>query len=486
MPFQKKVYNVLMIDDDEGDYFLVNEYIKEVNGNYSLEWVSDFNEGLRRLKECKHDLYLIDHLLGAGTGIDLIKEGIKKGCKSPMILLTGMGNREVDVEALREGAADYFPKSQLTPDTLDRLLRHAIQRYENKLLYEQQQLMFKTLFEQSNDPIFIVTEEWKYKEVNNSFTNTFAISSDNFQNKNLSDIFERKDDFFDFQEHLHTNGSVQNYSVNLLASDGSIKIALLSSSPLYDSTREKITGFQGTVRDITQLKKAEREIMMAEQVSMTGRMARIMAHEVRNPLTNISLASDQLLDEIGTISNKEDSITFIDIIKRNTTRINKLISDLLNTTRNAKLIMSPCAIENVLEEVLRISKDRIVLKNIQLSTQGLGNKTIVEIDPERMKIAFTNIITNAIEAMETSETRQLDVSCSMIKDSCCIKISDTGTGMDEDTKRNLFEPFYTKRSGGMGLGMTAVNNIVTQHKGAITVESEEGKGTTFIIELLIN
>lgn len=473
-----------MIDDDKEDYFLVNDYIKEIGGNlYLLEWTPDYNKGLQSLKKCEHDLYLIDHILGPVTGIDLIKEGIKSGCRVPMVLLTGLSNKELDVEALKQGAADYFPKTHLNTDIIERLLRHCIQRYEHRMLFEQQQLMFQTMFEQSYDPIFMVDATWQYNKVNKAFSELFKVDADNFSYNHLSEIFEQESDFCDIKALMSKDGLVQNYAVNLMASDESIRYVLLTSTPLYD-IRGEISGYQGTIRDITQIKKAEKEIQLAEQLSMTGRMARIMAHEVRNPLTNINLAVDQLEDEMGDVENREELMAYLDIIKRNSVRINKIISDLLNTTRNTKGIMQAQPVEKVVEEVLALARDRMVLKKIQLVTSGLNAETVVEIDAEKIKIALTNIITNAIEAMENIETRCLEVSCSPDKNGgCFIKITDNGVGMDKETQAKLFEPFFTKRSGGMGLGMTAVNNIILQHKGTITVDSELDKGTTFVIEL---
>jgi two-component system, sporulation sensor kinase E len=233
------------------------------------------------------------------------------------------------------------------------------------------------------------------------------------------------------------------------------------------------------IRDITQLKKAERELLQAEQMNLTGRMARIIAHEVRNPLTNINLATG----EMETFVQDPEAILYVDIIKRSSDRINNLIGDLLNSTRLANPVFSPYEIEKIFDDVILLCDDRIKLKKIKLNKSGLQGSTILNVDKDKLKIALVNIITNAIEAMEEVEDPALHIDLIKKDNEVLIKIIDNGCGMDEHTKKHLFEAFFTARNKGMGLGMTTVQNIIHQHNGNIQVDSSIGKGTTFIIQI---
>lgn len=480
MQILSKPYKVLVIDDDEEDFFLIKDFLNDLGpDDYLAEWAPNYEEGIRICCENKHNIYLIDHFLGARTGLELITAATMQGSKLPKVLLTGVGDRELDIKAIQAGADDYLPKSQLSTEMLERTIRHALERHEQHILYEQQQARFKTLFEQSNDPIYVTDEDWCFKDANNSFLKLFRLQHDSLLRKGMGDIFEKPQEYTAFIDKVKTDGFVQNFTVDLSVEEESIA-ALISASPIYDF-HKKITGYQGIIHDITQLKRAESELIIADQISLTGRMARMIAHEVRNPLTNINLAADQLIDELKV--KDADSAFYADMIKRNSERINNLINDLLNSTRLATPTFVEYPVEQVVQEALSLCNDRINLKGITITAIGLDKQTPLLIDPEKLKIALINLITNAIEAMEDIEKPHLTIRCGSAANAYEIKISDNGKGIDEETQKYLFKAFYTSRKGGMGLGMTAVQNVILQHKGNIKVESKIKEGTTFIISL---
>src|SRR5215216_4408208 len=102
MGILKKPYKILVVDDDEEDYLLISDFLSEICiEEYQHEWASSYQKGLDIMKEARHDLYLIDHFLGAGTGIEMISIATQMGCKTPKILLTGVGNREIDMLAIK-------------------------------------------------------------------------------------------------------------------------------------------------------------------------------------------------------------------------------------------------------------------------------------------------------------------------------------------------------------------------------------------------
>jgi signal transduction histidine kinase len=222
-----------------------------------------------------------------------------------------------------------------------------------------------------------------------------------------------------------------------------------------------------------------RELKSIEKFAASGRIARQMAHEIRNPLTNIGLASEQLRSELN---GNEDHVLFFDMIDRNAKRINQLVSDLLNSTKFAQLQVENVSINDLLDEVLLDANDRLELKSIKLVKDYEEGMCMVSVDKERMKIALLNLIVNAIEAMEESKG-VLKIGTSTVNKKCCIKISDNGSGISKEALGKLFEPYYTSKPKGTGLGLTATQNIVLNHNGLIDVESEEGKGSTFIITL---
>jgi signal transduction histidine kinase len=205
-----------------------------------------------------------------------------------------------------------------------------------------------------------------------------------------------------------------------------------------------------------------------EKFVATGRMASTMAHEIKNPLNNISLALEQLGEVIG---KQQDSAMLLEIIKRNTTRINVLVTDLLNSTRYLQLKFVTVSINDIIDQALEIAKDRLKLQHVDIVKNYDSDICKVTVDPDKIGIAFLNIIINAVEAME-GRPGKIEISTEAKENSCYITIKDNGNGMPPEVLSKLFEPFHSTKSKGTGLGLTNSQNIILNHGGLINVESE--------------
>ncbi len=245
----------------------------------------------------------------------------------------------------------------------------------------------------------------------------------------------------------------------------------------------KVQQYQEQLRErIMELRVVNKELLQMrsiEKFASTGRIARTIAHEVRNPLTNINLAMEQLKSEIGAT---EDSAILFEMVQRNSHRINQLITDLLNSTKFAELSYGKTSINILVDEALDLAKDRVALYNITVRRQYSQDICDVAVDKDKLKIAFLNIIVNAIEAMEPGKG-VLTITTRGEGNKCVIEIADNGSGMDKESMSRLFEPYFTSKPKGNGLGLTNTQNIILNHKGTIQAESEKGKGTTFTVAL---
>jgi signal transduction histidine kinase len=218
------------------------------------------------------------------------------------------------------------------------------------------------------------------------------------------------------------------------------------------------------------------ELRNMEKFAATGRISRTIAHEVRNPLTNINLAAEQLRTEIPL---NDDTAILFDMISRNSNRINQLISDLLNSTRITELNHEKSSINSLIDSSLQLAEDRINLKQIKVVKDYDFTICDIMVDPEKIKIAFLNIIVNAIEAM--NDEGVLHITTQTKNGKCVTIIRDNGKGMTKADVGRLFEPYFTTKEKGTGLGLTNTQNIILSHNASITVESEIEKGTAFTI-----
>lgn len=233
---------------------------------------------------------------------------------------------------------------------------------------------------------------------------------------------------------------------------------------------------------IAELKRANNELFQLrsiEKFAATGRIARMIAHEVRNPLTNINLACGQLNDAPDQNSS---TAMLLETILRNSNRINQMISDLLNSTKFPELRFQKISINNLLDETLEIARDRLQLNDIHVEKCYSPDICEVEVDALKIQIAFMNIIVNGIEAMEPGKGI-LSVRTETRDGKCVVTITDNGSGIDKESFDKLFEPYFTSKTKGTGLGLTNTQNIILTHKGSIEVETEVGKGTSFSVTL---
>jgi len=233
---------------------------------------------------------------------------------------------------------------------------------------------------------------------------------------------------------------------------------------------------------VNELKKVNgelEELKSIEKFASTGRIARTIAHEVRNPLTNISLAAEQLKETSG---GNEDSDQLLGMISRNVNRINQLVSDLLTATKSQQLEFTSVNINDLVDEALDLARDRIELNRIRVEKHYDKSICQLSVDIEKIKLSFLNIIVNAIEAME-KDKGVLTITTYNAGSKCIIDFGDNGMGMDPETVQKLFEPYFTSKTNGNGLGLTNTQNIILSHKGNIHVRSFKGKGSNFMVTL---
>lgn len=204
--------------------------------------------------------------------------------------------------------------------------------------------------------------------------------------------------------------------------------------------------------------------------------ASILAHEVRNPLTNINLSVD-ILEALMTDDSQK---IYLDIIKRSYTRINDLISILLKKEAEDTTDTRKQSVQQLLEDVLVTAGDRIILKNIEVRKSYAPADYKITMDEPKMKIALTNMIVNAVDAM-ASEGGMLTLVTEYVDNKFAIRIEDNGCGIKKENLKNIFQPYYTTKPNGLGVGLALSYTILKANGANIAIDSAEGKGTTFIL-----
>jgi two-component system NtrC family sensor kinase len=227
---------------------------------------------------------------------------------------------------------------------------------------------------------------------------------------------------------------------------------------------------------------AQNRIMESERLAMIGQLAAGVAHELNNPLQGIVAYSHLLLERVPCEDPIRDSLQKI---VTQADRSKDIIRGLLDFSRQTKPQKMPSNVDHILSECISLVEKQPLFHNIEIEKDSAGNLPLISIDPSQIQQVFMNMIINAAEAMEGSGRLTLETKFDPVEKSVDVIFKDTGHGIREEDMQRLFDPFFTTKEvgHGTGLGLAISYGIIRKHKGNITVESEIGKGTTFIISL---
>jgi two-component system sensor histidine kinase PilS (NtrC family) len=280
-------------------------------------------------------------------------------------------------------------------------------------------------------------------------------------------------------DEIGTVGSVRRLEIDAVRPDGSARNLGISATPLSDHTGQ-IIGRVLHFQDLTELRRMQYQVERAERLASIGRLAAGIAHEIRNPLASIS-GSVEILRTLPGADG--ESRQLVDIAVREVDRLNRLITDLLEYARpraeeRQALDLSEAALEIVKAfGHERRSKDVRVDIDAQL---GAG----VEGASGQMRQVLWNLLRNAAEAMPQGGNIRIRIAIEDAPDrgrSTVLSVSDTGVGIRKEDLDRIFEPFFSSKPGGTGLGLATVARVVEDHRGHIEVTSEPGRGTTFVL-----
>ena len=254
---------------------------------------------------------------------------------------------------------------------------------------------------------------------------------------------------------------------------------MASSSLLTDGEGKKI-GALIVFQDITEIKVLEEKLKQADRLAALGTLSAGLAHEIKNPLSAIKTF-------VQLLPKKAENASFMEkfnvTVPREIDRINQLVEDLLELTRKRVRPMVDIDANRLILQVIDLHGEEMQRRHIMFENNLEKGFPLIHGDSETLYRAFSNLVINAIQAMPNggslSICSEMDHASSVVK----LIFKDTGIGMDAETSKNLFNPFFTTKDKGVGLGMALTQKIIEDHRGAIDVMSEKGIGTTFVLRL---
>ncbi|MGD2095117.1 MAG: response regulator [Phycisphaerales bacterium] len=513
--------NILMVEDDPGAYRLVKIILAESPQpvEFVIEPAGTLTEGLKLLAEQNFDLVLLDLVLPDSEGLETIDSIHKDSPHIPIVVLTGLSDEEVGVEAIKRGASDYLVKGKFFRDVLVRTIRYSLERKEVERKLQLATDKYRMIFENSAVGIMLADEQERLVSWNEYCEILLGMDKDDLYLKPVSSLYPDEEWDKIRSHNIRQKGTQEYLETRVIKKSGEIINVEISLSILKD-TKGRTTGSIGVVRDITERKRTEESLKVAkeqaesawaelEQVNlqleasveqaklMTQEAVRAnqaksqflanMSHEIRTPMNGILGMLELALDE--SISDKVADC--LRTAKLSADTLLAVIDDILDISKieagKVSIEIIDCSLKQLLADIDDLMRPQAEQKGIEFSIYiDAPVPEKIRTDPTRLRQCLLNLIGNAIKFTDTGYVRlYLDRQGDENNTSIRFDVEDTGLGIEPDKQKLIFDSFTqadcstTRKFGGTGLGLTITKNLSKLLGGSVSLASRPGKGSTF-------
>jgi PAS domain S-box-containing protein len=485
---------ILIAEEDLLFTKMIEDSLMESGGHYLIEKARSGEECLRRLKNGRFDILLLDYSLPDGKGLDWLRKFNESGIGVPTVFVTPKGDPRLSIEVMKEGVFDYINRSAECAKAFPFVVNRAVEGYTlmvekvrlQKELIETKNFL-ESIVDRAGDAISVVDLEGKILYWNEGAEQIYGYKKEETLGRKISDFLYPRDQKLReaeeklmerIMERVKKGEVVPNIEVKRQTKEGKEIVTSMTISPLRDS-EGRVIGASRICKDITQLKKAEERLLQTERLTSLGELTAGVAHELRNPLAGIKI-NTQVLSRKKDLPEMERKL--LNSTLEGIEKIQKIVDDMLHFAKPRAAHFKEEEINEVVEKSLAILQTKFKKGGITTSFEKGEGLPRVRIDVHQIQQVLINLMLNAIQAMEKGGTLTLRT----FKDDANgvgIEVKDTGIGIPDSHLKKIFDPFFTTKSEGTGLGLSITLKILENHGATIDVKSQEGKGSTFIIHL---
>ena len=504
---------ILLVDDEPNIRWTMAELLKREG--YDALTASDFNGAVSVIDNNIIDAAVIDIILPRKNGIELLKQLSEREPSIPVIMITGEPNISQIPEIVRAGAYDFIPK----PVVKDVLIRAVSKAVEKKRLTDEKNRLEQRIKQHAEQLEQVVAQRTSELAEAHNFLNTVLDSSTEYAliaidndarvtlfNRGAELIFgyraqdvmgmaakrlvagdygPRETPLLKMAQDMTREGRHQA-EAELYRSDGSSFLASVTATPICKVEGEML-GYLIISKDLTAERRNEEHLRQMrerlahnEKIATLGRMAAQVAHEVKNPLAGLRLYSMHLKSKVtGKLAANE--MALIDKLIDGINQLSGTADQILNFARPLTLTRRLVDLNRIISDSLALLEPQLRANNIAVSLSLDESCANAMLDEASMRSALINLMLNATQAM--GRGGELRVSTMAIGETLKVHIADTGCGMTEEQMSNVFEPFYTTKSQGLGLGMPFAAKVIELHGGSVSMESRVNEGTLIKVAL---
>jgi PAS domain S-box-containing protein len=493
---------LVIIEDEDAHFQLMKRAILVAYPDVSIHYFQDAAGCLERIDEINPDLIIADYLLPGMNGIEFLESLNREKRDIPVIIITGQGDENIAIRAMKLGAWDYLVKSgdffTLIPSVIGKVIRE----WKLRETLQGSQRRFREIFSQSPIGISVYDQNGLLIEANKSCMDIFGVSD--LVHMNAFKLIDAPNAPPELKKRLLKGETVRYETpfdfdringLDLFERNRSgVAYLEIVITPMKDETDRYVSSYLVQIQDITRRKLAEEEKkeLQVQRMESIFTLAGGIAHDFNNTLSGITGNIELLKMDLPNI----DSIDrYVEAMNNAAQRMVHLTDQLLAYARGGKYWPKTISLTKFVEETLPMIQNKIS-PAICVRTNLARDISNVEADMTQMHMVLSAVVINAAEAIEgqgqiiiRTSNKEIDEGVAKYNPGLkpgrysCLTVQDDGKGMDAETKRKIFEPFFTRKFQGRGLGMAAAYGIVKNHGGWISVDSQLGKGTVVRIYL---
>ena len=504
----ERVSRILIVEDNPIDREIYKRCLQRSRfGKFEFAEADSGASGIYALKSWRPDCTLLDFNLPDMDGIDVLAriqdETGRVG--SPVVMLTAFGDEALAVRAMKAGAADYLPKGQVTSGTLRQTIVNAMERFEMQQRIDARRSAlaesgrrYQVLLEAIPEIVWTADGEGRVQYANHRWSEYTGLELCDGVRLGWDQVVHPDDRERSWRawENSVATGAVLEIEHRLRrAADGGYRWHLVRAVPMGAGNQ---TTWFGTCTDIEDQKQAEREMLQKQKLEGIGMLAAGVAHDFNNLLVGILGGASYAMDSLAPNHPAQPMLrTVVEAGERAADLTRKMLA----YAGKGAFYMERTDLDRLVHDTCR-SLEATVPHTITFDLQPNHKLPAIETDPMQLRHVVTDLIVNAVEAIGegnrgtiTVRTESVDLHEEAAQQNGCaaasvkpgryvaVEVRDTGCGMDEETQKRVFDPFFSTKFAGRGLGLAAVEGFVRSSGGRVVVESTEGQGSCFRVLL---